>query len=130
MQHHCSRGATRICLTPFRHRNSLKSALMNCGPLSVTTLRKLKRANTCRKTVIVAAAVVDDIGRISDHFEWASTITKKYCSSLFAKLRCTTCHGFPGNIHVTASTVRLSAVLVVSAGNLHTDKPKFRCVCR
>ena len=116
-----------VCLIPFRRRNSPNSALMNCGPLSFTTVTgKPKQANTSRKAAIVAAPVVEDIGRISRHLEWATTITKKSCPSLVAKSACTRYHGFPGRIHgVNGAAV---SILAVSAGNLCNDEPKFRCL--
>ena len=104
-------GATRIGLAPFRCRNSPNCALMNCAPLSGTTLTgKPKQANTSQKAAIVAAAMVNNIGRISGQLKWAFTI---FVCSLFAKSVCTRCHGFPGHIHGVNGPSCISADFIV-----------------
>ena len=63
-------GATKVCFTPFFFRKFLKTAAVNCGPLSDTTSSgKPCAANNVHNVLQVLSAVVLFISNISNHFE-------------------------------------------------------------
>ena len=79
----------------------VKSLEMNCGPLFETICSGMPwLAKSCRKAVMVLAAVFWFIKRTSPHFQYASTTIRNIFSMNGpTKLICILCHGRLGHVH-------------------------------
>lgn len=92
-------AGSAVCLIPFLSRNWVNSLETSYGPLSDTSSSgRPYEANRPCSTSMVLWEVVEGMGKTSNHFEWLSMTTKKYCLSFSAKSMWILCHTLSGHL--------------------------------